>query len=179
MSIEQLIQNIRSAEESTRTQATLDAAKAGPAAIPPLTAGMGDSRPEVARAAKRGLWNLVYAAGAPGSQHRKAAGQALAAQLEAGHPTEVRRELLWMVSEICETSQALRPAAALLDDAGLREDARMVLERLPGKEAVAALQAGFVRADRDFRYALAQSLRNRGVAVEGFPNQKLLPVRVR
>ena len=84
-----------------------------------------------------------------------------------------------MVSEICETRRALRPVAGLLEHPDLKEDARLVLERLPGKAAVGALKAGFVSADRDFKFALAASLRKRGVKVEGYPSQRLLPVRMK
>ncbi|MCP5115393.1 MAG: hypothetical protein GY953_31580, partial [bacterium] len=90
-------------------------------------------------------------------------------------PTEVRREVLWMISELSDAKQAAQPVAALLDNTDLREDARKVLERLPGDDAVAALQAGFTRADEGFKFHIAQSLRKRGVAVPGYPCQKLLP----
>jgi hypothetical protein len=99
--------------------------------------------------------------------------------LGSDQPELVRREALWMVSEICETRPAAQPVAALLENPELKEDARLVLERLPGKAAVEALKAGFVSADEEFKFALAESLRKRGVDVEGYPSRKQLPARMK
>ncbi len=59
----------------------------------------------------------------------------------------------------------------------LREDVRMALERIPIKRAVQALKAGFEVAPEDFKGNLAQSLRKRGVKVEGYPCVKLVPAK--
>jgi hypothetical protein len=88
----------------------------------------------------------------------------------------VRREALWMLSEIAG-DEAVGPTAALLADQELREDARMVLDRIPGPASLAALRDALNRASDDFRYNLAQSLRHRGVGVPDVPERKLVPVR--
>ena len=63
------------------------------------------------------------------------------------------------------------------EDEHLREDARMALERIPIQRAVQALKAGFEIAPEDFKPNLAQSLRKRGVKVEGYPCVKLVPTK--
>ena len=65
--------------------------------------------------------------------------------------------------------------AALLADEELREDARCALTRLPAPSAVTALKSAFAAASGDFKYALAESLRQRGEKVEGYPSRKLVP----
>ena len=65
--------------------------------------------------------------------------------------------------------------AALLTDKDVREDARCALTRLPAPGAVTALKSAFATAPEDFKYALAESLRQRGQKVEGYPSRKLVP----
>lgn len=65
--------------------------------------------------------------------------------------------------------------AALLTNAEVREDARCALLRLPGPRPTAALRAAFRTAPEDFKYALADSLRQRGLDVQGYPSRKLVP----
>ena len=79
-----------------------------------------------------------------------------------------------MLSEI-GSARAIGPMAALLTDKELREDARCALTRHPSPDAVAALKSAFAHAPRDFKYALAESLRERGEKVEGYPSRKLVP----
>jgi HEAT repeat protein len=179
MTVQELINQVQSSDESARQKAMEAAKTAGPEAVVPLARAMQSGQVEVVRTATRSLWNLVHAEGAPGGAHPRETGEKLLGLLGSDQPTAVRREALWMVSEICETRAAVRPVAALLENPELKEDARLVLERLPGKAAVNALQAGFVSADDDFKFALAASLRKRGVAVEGYPSQKLLPIRMK
>jgi HEAT repeat protein len=179
LSVRELIDKVRSADDGVRIEAAVEAKNAPPAAVPALGKAMADNDPNVARTAKRALWSLINAQAGPGGPQRRAVGQRLLGLLGDGNPLEVRREALWMASEICDTRQAVQPVARLLDHDELKEDARLVLERLPGREAVGALRAGFVRADRDFKYALAASLRKRGARVDGYPCQKLLPLRMK
>ena len=56
---------------------------------------------------------------------------------------------------------------------------RMVLERIPGDESLAALKEGLETLPEDFRLHIAQSLRNRGVEVDEnrYPCQKMVPTR--
>jgi hypothetical protein len=88
----------------------------------------------------------------------------------------VRRELLWLLSEIAGDSE-VAPVAAWLSDPELRENARLVLQRIPGDPSIKALQKELTTAPEDFKPHLAQSLRARGVTVDGYPSEKLVPVK--
>lgn len=130
---------------------------------------------EVARAAKRGLWKIVRHVGRPGAAAEKNAVVAeLLGLLDDTYSTAVRREVLWMLSELAG-DEAVAPVARYLTDQQLREDARMVLERIPGEQSLAALKTGLEAAPNDFKIHIAQSLRARGVRVPGLPCQKLVP----
>ncbi len=173
--VAELIAGVRDASDKTRTQAWLGAGKAGAAAVRPLAAVMTDGDAEVARAATRALWQLARHAGRPGAaKERRPVEKELIGLLNDENPVPVRREVLWMLSEIGGTN-SVKPVAGLMKSDELREDARMALERIPAKSAVAALRAGFEAAPEDFKPNVAQSLRNRGQEVAGYPSQKLAP----
>ena len=194
--VKKLLDALQSDDENVRTEAWLGAGEVGARAVRPLARLMAamDAKVkrvqqaggkkevtgqalEVSRAAKRAMWKIVRTVGAPKAKGRKQTVKRLIGLLDDERPTAVRREALWMVSEIGEGGEEVAPVAALLKNSDLQEDARMVLERLPGDEAVAALKAGFEQAPEDFKYNLAQSLRKRGVKVEGYPCQKLVPTK--
>ena len=132
---------------------------------------------EVARSARNALWQIVRHAGRPGADSDK---KAVVAELLSlcgdGQPVAVRREVLWMLSEIAG-DEAVPAVSALLDNADLREDARMTLQRLPGERSVAALQAALKSAPDEFKPNIAVSLRHRGVDVPGLPSAKLVPTK--
>jgi HEAT repeat protein len=172
-----LIAALQSDDENVRTQAWLRAGELGSEPLKQLAPLVADGKLEVSRAALRAMWKIVHTVGAPGAEGREATCADLAELLRDEQPVKVRREALWMISELADDSQAVEPIAALLSRQDLREDSRMVLERLPGKNAVAALQAAFTSAPEDFKYPLAHSLRKRGVEVAGYPSQKLMPVK--
>jgi len=171
----ELLAGIRNASDKVRTEAWLNAGKAGAPAVKPLAAVMTDSDLEVARAATRALWRLVRDAAWPRANKQKQAVEIeLIGLLGDKNPVSVRREVLWMLSEIGGRN-SIKAVARLLKNSELREDARMALERIPAKGATAALQAGFEAAPEDFKANMAQSLRKRGQEVTGYPCQKLVP----
>ncbi|MHC4434034.1 MAG: HEAT repeat domain-containing protein [Planctomycetota bacterium] len=175
--VKRLINRIKSGDAETRTDAWQSAGDVGAPAVQPLALVMTDEDLEVARAAKRAMWKIVRHVGRPGARNAKTAvvGK-LCGLLGADQPVSVRREVLWMLSEI-GGMRAIRPIAELLSDEHLREDARMALERIPIQRAVQALKAGVEIAPEDFKPNLAQSLRKRGVKVEGYPCVKLVPTK--
>lgn len=175
--VNRLIKRLKSGDAETRTDAWQSAGDIGAPAVQPLALVMTDGDLEVARAAKRAMWKIVRHTGRPGAVNAKQAvvGK-LSGLLGADQPVSVRREVIWMLSEIGGL-RAIRPLAELLSDEHLREDARMSLERIPIPRAVQALKAGFETAPEDFRLNLAQSLRKRGVKVEGYPCAKLVPTK--
>jgi len=172
-----LIAKIRDKDPSVRAEARDNAGKVGAPAVKLLAEVMTDPEFEVAREAERALWKIVRYAGRPKADgERKAVVTELIPLLGDSRPVRVKREAMWMLSEIAG-DEAVAPVAAQLSDKELREDARMVLERLPGKRSLAALQMALKTAPEEFRVNVAQSLRARGVKVPGLPSQKLVPTR--
>ena len=172
-----LIAGIKDESDKVRAEAWLSAGEVGAPAVRPLAAVMTDKELEVARAAKRGLWKIVRYVGRPGAgDEKKTVTAELIALLSGNQPTPVRREVLWMLSEIGR-SRSVEAVAALLSNRELREDARMVLQRIPGRRSIAALKAGLKAAPKDFKINIAQSLRQRGVRVRGLPCVKLVPTK--
>jgi len=99
--VNQLIAKIKDSHPEVRTEAWLGAGNVGAAAVRPLSKVMTDENLEVARAAKRALWQIVRHVGRPGAEEeRKAVGTRLARLLGDKQPVPVRREVLWMLSEI-------------------------------------------------------------------------------
>jgi HEAT repeat protein len=175
--VNKLIARIKDKNDSVRTGAWLGAGKVGAPAVKPLAEVMTIKELELARAAKRGLWKIVRYVGRPGARNEK---RAVVAELNGllgdDQPVTVRREVLWMLSEIGR-SRSVGPIAALLSNEELREDARMVLQRIPGRRSLDALKAGLKAAPKDFKMNIAQSLRQRGVRIRGLPCEKLVPTK--
>jgi len=176
-SLDDFLARIKSADDDVRTAAWLRAGDVGAAAVGPLAELSGDESMEVARAAKRGLWQIVRYCGRPGADaERKAVTAALIALLSDGQPPSLRRDVLWMLSEI-GGRDSVAPIAALLSNTDLREDARMSLERIPGEASLAVLKAALDTVPDDFKLNIAQSLRQRGVVVPGLPCAKMVPAK--
>jgi HEAT repeat protein len=135
---------------------------------------MADGDFELARKAKRALYRVVRHAGLPAAARERRAVERELIRLLGSCPSSVRREVVWMLSEI-GSPRAVGPMAALLADKELREDARCALTRHPARSAVTALKSAFAAAPEEFKYALAESLRARGEKVEGYPSRKLVP----
>lgn len=174
--VDDLMARLRSPDDSVRGPAWQGAARHGAPAVRPLAAAMTDAELETARAAKRALWVIVRHAGRPGAAREA---QAVAKELLsalASPGVAVRREILWMLSEIGDDG-AIAPISALLTDSEVRQDAVAALMRLPGRKATAALSKAFRGAPEDFKPALADALRRRGESVQGYPSQKLVPTR--
>jgi len=172
--IQDLIERIKSPDETISGAAWQSAGPYGAAAVEPLAALMTDEDFELARKAKRALYRVVRHVGHPAAaRERKGVERQLILLLDSS-PSRVRREVVWMLSEIGST-RAIKPMAALLADEELREDARCALTRHPAPGAVTALKSAFSAASGDFKFALAESLRQRGERVAGYPSRKLVP----
>lgn len=174
--VDPLIAKIRTKDDAVRGPAWQGAAPHGAPAVKPLAEVMTDADFEIARSAKRALWVIVRHAGRPGAAREAAAVTKELVPLLTNRPTAVRREVLWMLSEIAGDSvvDAISP---LLADAEIRDDARCALLRIPGRKVNAALKAAMARAPEEFKYALADSLRLRGENVKEYPSRKLVPTR--
>jgi HEAT repeat protein len=172
--IQGLLQRIKSPDDAISGAAWQSAGPYGAAAVKPLAALMADGDVELARKGKRALYRVVRHVGHPaaGGERRTVEGELIV--VLGSSPSQVRREVVWMLSEI-GSDRAVKAMAALLRDPDLREDARCALTRLPVPSAVTALKSAFSSAPEDFKYALAESLRQRGEKVEGYPSRKLVP----
>jgi HEAT repeat protein len=171
-----LVARIRSTDDKVRGPAWQAAGPAGAPAVKPLAAVMTDADFEISRSARRALYKIVRHAGRPGAEKEAQAVEKELIPLLQNSAVTVRREVLWMLSEI-GGDDAVAPMAALLTDKEVREDARCALMRLPGTKATAALKSAFGSAPEEFKFALAESLRVRGEKVSGYPSQKLVPAR--
>ena len=176
LSVDELIVKIKSADDKVRGPAWQGAGPTGAPAVLPLAVVMSDPDFEIARSAKRALYKIVRHAGRPGAESEAKAVATELIPLLKSNAVPVRREALWMLSEI-GGDDAIAPMAALLNDKDVREDARCALMRFTGSKATAALKSAFVSAPEDFKFALAESLRKRGEKVDGYPTQKLKPTR--
>lgn len=175
--LEELLAALKSEDEVKRTDAWVSAGPVGASAVEPLADLMLETQAEVARAAKRALWQVTRYSGRPGGESEKTAVvAALLAVLAGERPDPVKREALWMLSEI-GGGECAAPMAALLSNAELREDARMCIERIPGQASLDALKAAMESVPQDFKVNVAESLRKRGVEVPEFPSVKLTPTR--
>lgn len=172
-----LIKQLQSDKEEIRAKAWQHAFIAGPQAIRPLAELMAKGELEVARAAKRSVWKIVRHAGRPGAdEERNQVVHELIALLGDEQPDRVRVEAAWALSEI-GGDECVEAIAGLLGKDETREDARMVLQRMPGEKSLGALRAALERAPEEFKINIAQSLRQRGVQVSGLPCQKLTPTK--
>jgi HEAT repeat protein len=174
MTTNEMIERIKGSDDKARGDAWQRAGMLGAAAVKPLSDVASSSEMEVARSAKRALWKIVRHAGRPSADvERKAVVAELLPLLAPGDPN-VRREYVWMLSEIGDDS-AVQPLAALLAVQDLREDARAALQRIPGKASLAVLKAALKTVPEEYRPAIAVSLRVRGESVRSYPSEKLVP----
>lgn len=175
-SVDALVRALQSEDDQVRGPAWQNAAPTGADAVAPLSALLTHPRFEVARSARRALARIVRHAGRPGApaEARKVEGEL--ATLLRNPAAVIRREALSLLSEI-GSEDAIVPVARLLADPEVREEARCSLMRFPGPTATASLRRAFEAATDDFRFALAESLRRRGEAVDGYPSAKRTPTK--
>ena len=177
LTLDTLIENIQSTDDTLRADARDRAGTVGATAVAPLAKIAVSGELEVARAAQRAIQNIVYYAGRPGAEDEaKAVSAELLALLDDSQPLRLRQDVLWMTWQIAG-EEAVDAVSPLLASADLFEDARMSLERLPGKKATAALLTALNGAADADKPALAHSLRVRGVDTPGLPDVRLQPNR--
>ena len=178
LTLDELIAKIKSTDANVRAAAWQSAGALGAAAVKPLAQLITHDDLEVGRAAKRGLWVLVRYVGRPGAdKDQRAVETELCDLLGDDRPDAVRREVLWMLSEIggAETVAAIREIPNVLENKAIRDDARCAVERIPIRAAVWALEDGLEVAPDDVKPAIAHSLRVRGRKVRDYPSEKLVP----
>jgi hypothetical protein len=180
--VDNLIAKIKDKKsDKVRAEGWLSAAKVGAAAVKPLAAvtTSGDSDLEVARAAKRALWQIVHDFGRIDAEdQRKAVLNELQALLTDDWPDAFRREVLWMLSEIGGDS-SVAPIAAVLKSRELLDDARCALQRIPGQSSLDALKAALDSVPKSYKNNIAHALRARGMEpdLEKYPQENLIPTK--
>ncbi|MGD0383341.1 MAG: hypothetical protein ABSA77_07475 [Thermoguttaceae bacterium] len=179
--VDNLIAKIKDKSDKVRAEGWLSAAKVGADAIKPLAAvtTSGDSDLEVARAAKRALWQIVHDFGRIDAEdQRKAVLDNLQALLTDDWPDAFRREVLWMLSEIGGDS-SVDSIVAVLKSRELLDDARCALQRIPGQSSLDALKAALDSVPKSYKNNIAHALRARGVepGLEKYPQENLIPTK--
>jgi hypothetical protein len=177
--VDNLIAKIKDKSDKVRAEGWLNAAKVGAAAVKPLAAvtTSGDSDLEVARSARRALWQIVHNFGRiEAEEQRNAILNELQALLTDDWPDAFRRDVLWMLSEIGGDS-SVEPIRAVLDNRELLDDARCALERIPGEASLNALAAALDRVPKAYKNNIAHALRVRGVKedLDAYPEENLVP----
>ena len=135
LTVDTLIAKLKDKDDKVRAAAWQGAGKVGAAAMKPLAALAQDGALEVSRSAVRAMWAIVRYAGRPGAEaERKATVDALLELFRDGQqPIQLRRDMVWMLSEIIQDGEIdVDGAAQFLADPDLREDVRAALQRVAG-----------------------------------------------
>jgi hypothetical protein len=156
-----LLANIRFGDGPARAAAVKHAALIGTEALLPLGMVYAGADLAAGRAASEAMKRIAFNAGRPGAEaEAKAAADQLLQLASPNYPRGVRAdalELLGVVGGEAET----KPLAALIDDKDVGEEARMALQRIPGKASDEALRSAARRCSGDRRAAIELSLRHR------------------
>jgi hypothetical protein len=179
LTVDALIAKIKDRNDKVRAEGWMNAGKVGAAAVKPLAAVMtsGEIDVEIARASRHALWQIVHSASRSGGEKDCAEVLVeLQGLLADAWPEALRREVLWMLSELGNAG-SVPGVEACLKSSELVEAARCALERIPGEESLAALKEALISVPEKYRNHIAQSLRARGVELseEIYPSQKLVP----
>lgn len=160
--LNQLIQNLKSADADVRYAAWRSAGPAGAAAIVPIAELMASTDKGVVRSATEALGRVAHHAARPtaSKNERRAVAQALLQVASAPRPRMVRAEALHQLGFVAE-ERNVSALARLLEDKEVREDVRMALERIPGNASLRALEEALRRAPADFQPNLRQAINNR------------------
>jgi len=173
----EFLKDIASGDDDVRTAAWQGAGTFGASVAGPLADLAAAKDLETSRAAKRGLWQIVRICGRPGAdEERQTVNRALLDLLSDKRPAQLRRDVLWMLSEIGDDA-CVSAIAPLTNDADVREDACLALERIPGDASLGALRAALDAAPAGFKPCIAESLRRRGVDVPGVASAKMTPTK--
>jgi HEAT repeat protein len=152
---------IQDSNADVRYAAWVRAGEMDPEVIPELGKLASTAAPGVRRAAEEALKSIVHAVGKdPNAPKRPAVVKQLIALTADGNPTWTRTIALRHLSLIGGDETVL-PAAKLLKNAELREEAVFCLERIPGKASTEALIAALPDAADDFKPRILAALGHR------------------
>ena len=167
-----LVERVQGTDAAARMAAAHAAGPEGAEAVAPLGALLAAKDPGVAKSAGEALRRITHYAARPGAgKEARAVSKALLKIAEGGSDTRgvsaasagllgQRRTAIQLLSYV-GGDEAVPGLAKLLKDPQLREDARMTLERIPGRASTRALERALRDAPADFRPSLEQGLSHR------------------
>ena len=156
---------IQSEDDATRMEARLSAGKFGARGVQPLARVLLEGGREQRITARHALTRLVHHTGRPGAEsERPAVLRELEKLTVSGQGAEVRRTAVWLMGFIGgdETSAKVCESLVFDEDEHVAENARLVLERMPGDKALQYLDRAVIRASDRLRPALIFSLAKKG-----------------
>jgi len=171
MNAQELIEKMKSSDPYVRYEAWKSAGPMGAEAVAGLADLVASSDRWVARAAKFALGNITHYAARPaspssGREGAKNEASAVAGELlkvaTSNRPLRVRADALNLLGFVGD-GKTVSAIAKLLDERDVRDEARMALERIPGRDSQRALQRACERAPADFKPNIEQSLRSRSL----------------
>lgn len=166
LEIASFIQRVQNADAAQRMAVAHAAGPEGAAAVKPLSALLAGDDKGVAKAADEALIRIAHYAARPGAvPEARSVSRELAQLTPPAQPMVVRRRATRLL-EFVGGDDAVPTLAALLKDAELREDARLTLERIPGRASTRALEAAAKSGAAEFRPHLEQSLRHRRMTMK-------------
>lgn len=162
--VQNLITKLSGTDLDARQAAYQSAGPLGAAAVLPLGDLLASPNKGVARAAKFALENIAHHAARPvnGHEAREVSFKLLQIAESADRPQPVRAEALYLLGFTGER-HAVGGIARLLNDTDVQDEARMALERIPGKESLDSLKRARRNATPLFQTALDQSIYNRSL----------------
>ncbi len=164
--LQEFLDKIKSPDANVRYAAWRAAGPLGAQAVASLADLMASTDKGVAKAAQGALQAIVHHAGRPGAGgEARAVSEELLKVAASTRPRMMRTDALNWLGFIGDR-RAVPEIAKLLEDAEVREDARMALERIPGREAQRALERALETAPADFKPNVEQSLYNRRLKPE-------------
>ncbi len=175
--VAELIRALQGDSHEERTRAWVACGPLGATAIPHLVALWSDPQVglEVQRGARHAVFQIVRFASRPESgDARIRVVMELNRLVEANGPAQIRRELLWLLSEIAG-DESLPVLRRLLTQEEVREEACMTLERIPGRRSLKLLQGALRQSPADFKPVLAAALARRGHKASGVDRARLTP----
>ena len=152
---------IKYGDTVSRLAAVKYASLVGTDLILPLGKVYAGSDQPAGKAAYEAIKRITYNAGRPGAvTEAKAASESLLKLASADYPRQVRADAIELLGIVASEAEA-KPLADLMSDKEIGEDARLALERIPGKAAEDALRAAARGGSAEKRAAIDLSLRHR------------------
>ena len=160
MTVVELMEKMRGSDATVRMEAAHRAGPVGAAAVGPLAELLAGDR-GVAKAADEALRRIVHHSARPGARSEaRAVAEALLAQMRGDRPEKTRTAAIRLL-EFVGSDESTAALGRLLGDPKWREDARLTVERIPGRAASRALETALKGAPAEYRPAIEASIRHR------------------